>query len=85
MKEKLPFWAFYIGNVVVNSFEQHQHQLTREHTFGGAAAQGLEQRVHKAPTQAPPTESEILTIFCYFWAASAAKNCKKKSRDPVGR
>ena len=24
-------------------------------------------------------ESEILTIFLYFWAASAAKNCKKNA------
>ena len=24
-------------------------------------------------------ESEILTIFCYFLAASAAKNCEKKA------
>ena len=30
-------------------------------------------------TGAEYAESEILTIFCYFLAASAAKNCEKKA------
>ena len=48
-------------------FQERYHTArTQNHRFCGCSPVDL-------------SESEILTIFCYFWAASAAKNCTKKT------